>query len=288
VSRATQFEKRFVAFVDILGFQALVERVTTDASTFRMVRDALKTIRSQAASCEDYRVRSEQKQRDIRRAGRVSLMPPSLRTRLEMTAFSDSYVISETFPAWHVLAAVQALGANLISHGILSRGGIVCGPAYHKSGILFGPAVIDAYRLESEVAVYPRILISEAVREVIWGYHRGICQNKLLIQDFDGQWFVNIFVPPLSSWIASSHIPRPAEKEHLSAIHRHLIDHLAQTRGSTKVRAKLLWAAGHLDRLAAGKNIEPIDSVLYQLTVGSQRETLRRMPPNPAELFPSC
>jgi hypothetical protein len=81
-----------------------------------------------------------------------------------MTAFSDCYVLSEVFPAWHVVAAVQALGSRLLAEGILTRGGVVQGGAYHNGRVLFGPGIVEAYNLEREVAKYPRIVVSEEVR----------------------------------------------------------------------------------------------------------------------------
>ena len=70
-------------------------------------------------------------------------------TNLQMTAFSDCYVLSEVSPAWHVLAAVQALGARFLKEGILTRGGVVHGKAYHNGRVLFGPGIVDAYSLNA-------------------------------------------------------------------------------------------------------------------------------------------
>lgn len=90
--------------------------------------------------------------------GITPLIPTS---NLQMTAFSDCYVLSEVAPAWHVLAAVQALGSRFLAEGILTRGAVVQGSAYHNGRVLFGPGIVDAYKLESEVAKYPRILVTD-------------------------------------------------------------------------------------------------------------------------------
>lgn len=118
--RVASFEDRFVAFVDILGFRDIVARMHREHRLFSAVRDALKTIDNQSRQFRNYRVARKQSHRNILASGKLPLSPP---TELQMTAFSDCYVISETRPAWHVLAGVQALGATLLAQGILCRGG---------------------------------------------------------------------------------------------------------------------------------------------------------------------
>jgi hypothetical protein len=95
-----------VAFVDILGFRDIVARMQKEKELFSTVRDALKTIDKQAREFRDYRVERKQSHEAILARGKAPLTDPP---HLQMTAFSNRYVISETFPAWHVLAGVQAL-----------------------------------------------------------------------------------------------------------------------------------------------------------------------------------
>lgn len=50
---------------------------------------------------------------------------------------------------------------NALDAGILLRGGITIGKAVHLpglSGTVFGPAVTQAYDLEHDIAIYPRII----------------------------------------------------------------------------------------------------------------------------------
>ena len=86
---APAFTKRFVAFVDILGFKSIVDRMTDDPAVFRTVRDALKTAARQASRFEKYRSKFNTDRRALKAVSLVSDM------RLEMTAFSDSFVVSD-------------------------------------------------------------------------------------------------------------------------------------------------------------------------------------------------
>src|SRR5580698_11008935 len=102
-----RFEQRCIAFVDILGFRNIVERMSREDRLFTTVRDALKGLDRQSRDFQHYRRERRKKREETVRQGRVPL--DVSHSNLQMTAFSDCYVLSEVSPAWHVLAAVQAL-----------------------------------------------------------------------------------------------------------------------------------------------------------------------------------
>jgi len=47
--------------------------------------------------------------------------------------------------------------------GVFVRRGISIGPLYHDTNVVFGPALVEAYKLESRIAKFPRILVSDQV-----------------------------------------------------------------------------------------------------------------------------
>ena len=67
--------------------------MANDKRLYETIRDALKTIDRQARTFQRY---------NEERAGNISLVSPQ--SDFQMTAFSDCYLLSETRPAWHVLA----------------------------------------------------------------------------------------------------------------------------------------------------------------------------------------
>jgi hypothetical protein len=254
----TPFELRYVAFVDVLGFKTLVDRMATDRRLFQTVRDALKAVAGQAQSFQTYRKGFNAERRARMRAGGISFVGDM---RLQMTAFSDSFVVSDTRPAWHVLAAVQALGSHFLRKGILTRGGVVHGPAYHRSQVLFGPAINDAYHLETEVARYPRILVAPDVVSDVWGYHSGLCRGNLLRRDADGCWFVNVLTPALSDWDALlvadvDKDDRPFRRR----IRKVLMEVLAGTANNPAHRSKVVWLANQFNT-ATETNPIPIEDL---------------------------
>src|SRR5260370_40779494 len=107
------FKNRFVAFVDILGFQDIVQRMATTPELFETVRDALTTIRDQSNAFGKYRA----EKRDLSKKRAARGKKSSLPTVIAMTAFSDCYVVSECAVLRLVLPRVQTLGTQLMSTG---------------------------------------------------------------------------------------------------------------------------------------------------------------------------
>jgi len=251
------FRQRYIAFVDILGFSNIVLRMSEERHLFVTIRDALKGLDLQSQRFRKYRKQLNDKRKRMVQSGRASLFPGI--TDLQMAAFSDCYVISEIFPAWHVLAAVQTLGASLLKTGILTRGAVVYGEAYHKGRVLFGPGIVEAYKLESEVAKYPRILVTDSVRQAVWGYHNGLCKGRLLKQDVDGCWFVNVLTPPLSSWEAvSDETTDRNARAFLRKIRQSLIVELHREQGNLSHLSKVRWLVHGFNKEAAAGGVETI------------------------------
>jgi hypothetical protein len=89
--------------------------------------------------------------------------------------------------------------------GVLARGGIAQGNAYHSDRVLFGSAIIDAYDLEQNAAKFVRIAVSQQVAQQwaeAFGMPGGLVAYKDMIrQDSDGTHFLDIFHFPLSDSI---------------------------------------------------------------------------------------
>lgn len=62
-------------------------------------------------------------------------------------------------------AIIGALQRSFLEHNILSRGSITYGDLFIDDLMVFGSALIQAYELESKVAVFPRVVLSKQVQE---------------------------------------------------------------------------------------------------------------------------
>ncbi len=83
----------------------------------------------------------------------------------EVSIFSDSIIIS--YPGslsiggafFHVLLDLVHICIELLGQKMYIRGGVTYGRMYHDKKVCFGPAMIRAYNLEKDVAIYPRVVI---------------------------------------------------------------------------------------------------------------------------------
>ncbi len=67
--------------------------------------------------------------------------------------------------------------------GIMIRGGVTIGDLYHRNNIVYGPAMIEAYRLESKCAIYPRIIMSEDM--LVIGIMKTLPEQNTLEEEID-------------------------------------------------------------------------------------------------------
>jgi hypothetical protein len=138
------YSDRYVLFLDILGFSNIVRQ--SEASP-NQATGMIKTLENIATIDKDSNVYDVEKD-DFR-----------------SQSFSDCVVISENaspIGLFSLLASVTLLTLELLGNGVFTRGGIAKGKLHHSDKVVFGPAMLEAYRLESSIARYPRILIDKA------------------------------------------------------------------------------------------------------------------------------
>ena len=142
------YETRYVEFLDLLGFKGLVYQSAKSQSILNKINKVLNYI---------YEVQHDNYD------GFMS----QVEFGKQVTTFSDSIVISYSTSTlgggFHILMDLIYICIDLLSNGILVRGGVTVGPLIHNEQKCFGPAMNRAYEMESEKAIYPRILIDKSV-----------------------------------------------------------------------------------------------------------------------------
>ena len=137
------YASRYVAFVDILGFQEIINKSRNSAKLVDELATVLKAMGERNTALEQ-----------------------ALGEDFRAQNFSDSIIMSEAVSAQglsHLLYQVQELALRLLQQGLLIRGGISKGDLFHAGAAIFGPAFIEAYRLESNVANFPRVILGAEV-----------------------------------------------------------------------------------------------------------------------------
>lgn len=133
-----KYENRLVLFLDILGFKNLIDNSLQDKGIFNNIYQAIHEIYAYE-----------------NKFGKI----PSR----EVTTFSDSIVIS--YPIHNsvlkrIFHEIREIVLILLKYGFVCGGGIGIGELFHKDSIVFGPAMVEAYILESKHAKHPRVIVS--------------------------------------------------------------------------------------------------------------------------------
>lgn len=198
------YETRFVGFVDILGFSAMIkDPVKSDryaASLYRVINsivnnEGVSEIGKHIDTGEEIEFEFMS---SAYSTGRVTSLSDAVilsvpETRLEHSAKQGG----KSAQILACLEAISDLQAALISLGILTRGGLSFGKFFHGTDVAIGEGLVDAYRIESQLAVVPRVVVDPKIIETliiepfpeIIGFRSRVA-NRLSI-DSDGHWYVN-------------------------------------------------------------------------------------------------
>ncbi|EOX3361633.1 hypothetical protein ACPFT2_003614, partial [Vibrio cholerae] len=170
------YTKKCVAFIDILGFGALVEQSENDLNIVENIHRALMSMSTKSLKDSvEPELNIENipagKVKDARRTLDYLTTHIKRMYSLEISYFSDCVVISadaENSMSCQMLFdtigkfALRLWGEN----NLVLRGGVTIGNLHHtENGPVFGPAMNRAYQIESKEAVTPRLLIDRECYE---------------------------------------------------------------------------------------------------------------------------
>jgi hypothetical protein len=207
----------FISFIDILGFSNMVKSDFESSSKNMTYIKKLFNIYNYTSNLKE------------------SILG------LKIIQFSDSVVLSvpyseELFSQF--ISIIAKYQYDLFCEGILCRGGIAYGKHFLHEGFVFSNGLIDAYRIESDVAKYPRIVVSDDLINLI--YKNGeIDKSVPLIKENDGLFFVDFLEG--RDLIASS--------ENLKSI----LD--MNKSSSVSIKEKQRWLTEYFDFKASQSNV---------------------------------
>lgn len=227
-----RYQTRIVAFVDILGWTSAIQ----EENSSEVVRALGKTL--------------IQLQSVTNHFNSLSTMMPDGMTwpgNPILTQFSDSLLISvddDEHGRFALQNALQILSSNLIGAGRLIRGGVARGEIFHNGSIVFGPALIEAYNLESKCASSPRVILSKGLGDE-WG---GAESTGAIpwIPSPDGYLFFNFLQP----FMGNPLLKNPQLWQNHLRPFRDLILKMAGDITCTEVVfAKYIWLAAYFDKV---------------------------------------
>lgn len=204
-----ELRQHYVAFLDILGFKDMVESDMEGQSS---------TYLSKLFTCH-------QSAAPIFRDG----------PDCQISQFSDSIVISKPFAAdsfeWFAIriARYQQL---LLNEGLLCRGGVAVNKHFSNGSFTFSAGLIEAYRVESKNARYPRVVISPDVMDLLFPDRAAL--PTFLVEEDDGLFFIDYIGFDLR------------KRRQLTSSIGEIVSNLLKNKDSS-VREKGLWLAAYSD-----------------------------------------
>jgi hypothetical protein len=249
-----KYRRALVSFFDILGFREIVrdeppKKIASDVSLFQ------GTGKISAEIARGFEGRSFQFSDSI-----VRMMPLDSEA---IVAHPGGLLFQEVYTI--ALACVE-----MAYRGVAVRGALTVGDAYFSESMMFGPAMVRAYELESKIAVYPRVIVDPEVIEtfkrepLLKKDTRSVSDEAKFLQNFlrrdeDGLWFIDYL------FAARDDLDSPELFLGLLANNRkHIEKVLSQRSALDAVAVKVLWAAhyhnGVLDRLIGeGRDADTIN-----------------------------
>jgi hypothetical protein len=229
-----EYPDRIITFIDILGFKSDIQLLEQRPALHFSVEAILRKI----AICK--------RNWDTKRA--TTEMPFDSR----LTHFSDCLVMSyqPTQGALRrALADAAFIGHVILKHGYLPRGVITRGKLIHDDAIVYGAGLIEAYELERDSVVQPRIAIHDKIIDEVRVEiaERGRANElKGCLRDRGSGSFVHIagdYWPFVKETVTAED---PSGLRELFDEQRDALP-LRYARANERVRQKLEWMAAYLN-----------------------------------------
>ena len=176
------YDERIFAFVDILGFADLVEASERDTSQIIRIYKLLECTKSMAQLPVGHKFNYLQ----------VDL------AKFRSHTFSDTVTMSCPYESFDYFNAIIAWVMRYqyfmwAEEGTFLRGAIVYGKIFDEedSPMVFGPAMVAAYRLETKTAKWPRILVDSSIVKKLPDEKRLRALQEYLRKDSAGNYYLD-------------------------------------------------------------------------------------------------
>jgi hypothetical protein len=190
-----EYQERLTCFIDLLGFKAAIDQSLKEDELRLRFFEIFEEFRG--AGLEKLMYGSIPCLTDT---GLISLAEANEDDILQydgdydlvITQFSDSFVISA--PVSNPVSCEMLFRSLAIikmqfffNVGMLMRGGMTIGKLVHKrGGALFGPAMNEAYEIESTLASCPRVVVSEKAYDFLNDIFIDMAYEKIAGKSSDG------------------------------------------------------------------------------------------------------
>lgn len=129
-----EYSVRYCAFVDVLGFTGVISELKNGTINHRELRDILARVHRPTGT-------------NFELSRRLDIRAQSISDAVCLSAATTKACLRDLF------VNLEVLVCNLLKYGYLARGAVVKGRLYHDDKMVFGEALVEAHRLESQIAL---------------------------------------------------------------------------------------------------------------------------------------
>jgi len=170
-----QFITYFIAFVDVLGYKKYV--YSSNDNALHLAQTIRKNI--------DF----------IHQRNKKTVEQLGKEYKYKFKCFSDNFILCSEKHDNSLIEDMAWLQFNLVLDNVFVRGSFLCDELHIDNDFIFGKGIVNAHKLESGVAIYPRIVVDSTY---LLG-NSNIPKDKIVITesfghfktDFDGIVFID-------------------------------------------------------------------------------------------------
>lgn len=191
-------DRRFILYMDVLGARNLLNKedlvtfikyLTGNNRTFKhelMGPDkegiyTLATLEPEISNFSDHIVASYPSNKLIR-------------------PYTENHIKNDYIGSLIIIAA--QIYRSALERGLLIRGALTEGMLEHEGTSIIGEALIEAVDIEENIAIYPRVVITEKLISLT----KAPIDYRIITRDFDGVYFLNFFLHPIVIGVPSPQI----------------------------------------------------------------------------------
>jgi len=181
-----EFDQYIIAYIDFLGMKEKMQKESFE--TLKMIEFIVTGIRKVAEMIKSMNKLDEFK---------VRIFSDNVLIALKL---NETDLKNQLISVINLLTLIQFTAFTPFN--IMVRGAVTVGELFISNEIVWGKGLIDAYLLENEVAVYPRIILSKGLLKTYnANKSKGLNLYALIQEDFDGYWYLDFFsaVPSITN-----------------------------------------------------------------------------------------
>ncbi len=258
-SQQGKYENCYVAFLDILGLKNKVAESVNDEQKLKTLIESIEEY------CKISGIETKQ-------TGKSDL-------NIKIRFFSDSLVffMRQDGDISQMLFLIRFIQDQLWGKGLCLRGGITLDEMFwcDNKNITIGPGLVEAYKLENEIAIYPRIIISENLYDRIkdnhvgpFGANENLKLDSLIKEDNDGLFFLDLLnkninrpeneklkIEDNSFYIKYENHSEDKRRDILSAVDNTIKNNISD---KPKIQQKYKWLKSYMNSSRAETNEENV------------------------------